>query len=136
MKFDLAKVSLALMSAVFILGCQDQGSGVVGPDGLSPQFAKKDKNCVTPPLHKSCKDEDPPLPSDDATYTATFQTLENCDGAVGPPCDVTGTTDNLFPPQGGKELMLSDHRFPVLLTRTDFLQTAVGYSGDDLRGDI
>ena len=40
MKSDLTKVSLALLSAVFILGCQDLGTGAVGPDGLEPQFAK------------------------------------------------------------------------------------------------
>ena len=39
MKFDLTKVSLALVSLVFILGCQDQALGPVGPDG--PQFDKK-----------------------------------------------------------------------------------------------
>ena len=38
MKCNLTKVSLALVSAVFILGCQDLGSGPVGPDG--PQFNK------------------------------------------------------------------------------------------------
>ena len=32
MKSDLVKVSLALLSVVFILGCQDVGSGPVGPD--------------------------------------------------------------------------------------------------------
>ncbi len=36
MRSDLVKLSLALLSAVFILGCQDIGSGPVGPDG--PQF--------------------------------------------------------------------------------------------------
>ena len=43
MKSNLTKLSLALLSAVFILGCQDVGTG---PDGLVPQFAKgggKDK---------------------------------------------------------------------------------------------
>ena len=43
MKSNLTKVSLALVSAVFLLGCQDQGSGPVGPDGLGPQFAKGGK---------------------------------------------------------------------------------------------
>ena len=38
MKAHLTKVSLALLSAVFIFGCQDLGSGPVGPDG--PQFDK------------------------------------------------------------------------------------------------
>ena len=39
-KSDLTKLSLALLSAVFILGCQDLGTGVVEADGLEPQFAK------------------------------------------------------------------------------------------------
>ncbi len=47
MKSNLMKVSLALLSAVFVLGCQDLGS--VGPDGLVPQFAKK---CDSPPCEK------------------------------------------------------------------------------------
>ncbi len=37
MKSKYVKVSLALLSAVFILGCQELGSGPVGPDGLVPQ---------------------------------------------------------------------------------------------------
>ena len=41
MKAHLAKVSLALLSAVFLLGCQEQGSEPVGPEGLGPQFAAK-----------------------------------------------------------------------------------------------
>ena len=41
MKSDLVKVSLALLSAVFVLGCQDVGWGPVGPDG--PQFDKRGK---------------------------------------------------------------------------------------------
>ena len=36
MKVHLTKVSLALLSTVFLLGCQEQGSGPVGPEG--PQF--------------------------------------------------------------------------------------------------
>ncbi len=48
MKFNLTKISIALLSAVFILGCQDQGSGPVGPDGLVPQFDRKsdDQFCL------------------------------------------------------------------------------------------
>ena len=38
MKAHLTKVSLALLSTVFLLGCQDLGSGAVGPEG--PQFNK------------------------------------------------------------------------------------------------
>ena len=57
MKSYLAKVSLALLSAGFLLGCQDQGSGPVGPEGLGPEFAKV-KNCDPPNPHPSCKDGD------------------------------------------------------------------------------
>ncbi len=41
MKAHLTKVSLALLSTVFLLGCQEQGSGPVGPDGLGPEFGHK-----------------------------------------------------------------------------------------------
>ena len=44
MKSHLTKVCLALLSAVFILGCQDLGSGPVGPEGVVPQFNKPNKN--------------------------------------------------------------------------------------------
>ncbi len=53
MKSHLAKVSLAVLSTVFLLGCQEQGSGPVGLEGLGPEFAKPDA-C---PGHPSCKDE-------------------------------------------------------------------------------
>lgn len=56
MKTHLAKVSLALLSAALVLGCQDQGSGTVGPDGLGPQFAKK--SCDDNPNQGSCKGEE------------------------------------------------------------------------------
>ena len=59
MKSNLAKVSLALLSAVFILGCQDVGTGVVASDGLVPQFAKPD--CGTTATHASCKPPDEPI---------------------------------------------------------------------------
>ncbi len=41
MKAHLTKVSLALLSTVFLLGCQDLGSGPVGPEGLGPEFTHK-----------------------------------------------------------------------------------------------
>ena len=41
MKAHLTKISLALLSTVFLLGCQEQGSGAVGPDGLGPEFTHK-----------------------------------------------------------------------------------------------
>ena len=40
MKAHLTKVSLALLSAAFLLGCQEQGSEPVGPEGLEIQAAK------------------------------------------------------------------------------------------------
>jgi len=42
MKAHLAKLSLALLSVAFLLGCQEQGSGPVGPEG--PQFDKPDND--------------------------------------------------------------------------------------------
>ena len=44
MKAHLAKLSLALLSTVFLLGCQDMGSEPVGPEGLGPEFNKPDVN--------------------------------------------------------------------------------------------
>ena len=41
MKAHLTKVSLALLSAAFLLGCQEQGSEPVGPDGLEIQAARR-----------------------------------------------------------------------------------------------
>ena len=40
MRVRLTRVSLALLSATFLLGCQDLGTGVEAPDGLVPQFGK------------------------------------------------------------------------------------------------
>ncbi len=40
MKAHLTKVSLALLSTVFLLGCQEQGSGPVGPEGVEIQAKK------------------------------------------------------------------------------------------------
>ena len=41
MKAHLAKVSLALLSTVFLLGCQEQASSPVEPDGVAPLFGAK-----------------------------------------------------------------------------------------------
>ena len=38
MKAHLAKLSLALLSTVFLLGCQEQASSPVEPDGVAPLF--------------------------------------------------------------------------------------------------
>ena len=44
MKAHLTKLSLALLSAGFLFGCQEQGSGPVGPEG--PQFTHNDPGKV------------------------------------------------------------------------------------------
>ncbi len=41
MNAHLAKLSLALLSAVFLLGCQEQGSSPVGLEGLGPELDKR-----------------------------------------------------------------------------------------------
>ena len=69
MKAHLAKLSLALLSTVFLLGCQDLGSEPVGPEGLGPEF-KNVKNC-DPDLgevHPSCK----PAEDGDPRFTVTM----------------------------------------------------------------
>ena len=77
MKAHLAKVSLALLSAAFLLGCQEQGSEPVGPEGLAPQFAK-DKACPDSG-HPSCK----PAEDDDKTVTVTLSGgMETSDGGL------------------------------------------------------
>ena len=53
MKAHLTKVSLALLSTVFLLGCQDLGSEPVGPEGLGPEFAAK--TCDENPKQGKCK---------------------------------------------------------------------------------
>ena len=45
MKAHLAKLSLALLSTVFLLGCQDMGSSPVGPEGLGPEFHARHGEC-------------------------------------------------------------------------------------------
>ena len=41
MKRHVLGVPLALLSAALLLGCQEQGSSPVGPEGLGPQFGHK-----------------------------------------------------------------------------------------------
>ncbi len=56
MKAHLTKVSLALLSTVFLLGCQEQGAGPMGPEG--PLFDKPNKgDCGQ--VHCHDDDEDP-----------------------------------------------------------------------------
>ncbi len=59
----------ALLGVALVLGCQDLGSGPVGPDGLEPQFAKKD--CTAEPTHPGCKDDDGGGEGGDPSYTVT-----------------------------------------------------------------
>ena len=69
MKAHLAKVSLALLSTVFLFGCQERGSSPVGPEGLGPEFAKV-KNCdpTKGKVHPSCN----PPEEDGQTVTVTL----------------------------------------------------------------
>ncbi len=58
MKAHLAKLSLALLSAVFLLGCQERGSGPVGLEGLGPEFDKPLDNCDFPDAKGHCHNGD------------------------------------------------------------------------------
>ena len=80
MKAHLTKVSLALLSAAFLLGCQEQGSEPVGPEG--PQFNKPDAEG-----HNHDKDDDGgggPQPA----------TLDLASGMLTTGLDVTVKRDN------------------------------------------
>ena len=78
MKAHLAKVSLALLSTVFLLGCQDMGSEPVGP---GPEFDKPGNVCEA-----HCHDDDAVDP-DPITLT-----LANGMQATDLPVDVTKDT--------------------------------------------
>ena len=93
MKAHLAKVSLALVSAVFILGCQDLGSGPVGPEG--PQFDKEvDGEHGTIKPHGGDKGNE-----ETATFTATFTLAGDSDDNQLP-----ANLQTAFPgPQDGKQ---------------------------------
>ena len=79
MKSDLTKVSIALLCAVSILGCQDLGP--VGPDGLVPQFTHRPGTCKG--HHKNDPGCEPDPPADRPLYTVTMA------GGLG---DFSGTT--------------------------------------------
>ena len=92
MKTQSLTMGLAFLVAAFMWGCQEQGSGPVGPDGLRPQFDKavNDPECPVPLTEKGhCHDEDGVLV---ATFTAKF---------TG---DVTAEVV-LAGPQGNKKLL-------------------------------
>lgn len=57
MKTHLTKVSLALLAAAFLLGCQERGSEPVGPEGVGPQFAEGGGQLFA---RKLCDDGNPP----------------------------------------------------------------------------
>ena len=69
MKAHLAKVSLALLSTVFLLGCQEQGSEPVGPE-----FDKKGTgDCADKPHNVHCHgDDDGGGGKVTGTFTAAF----------------------------------------------------------------
>ena len=75
MKAHLTKVSLALLSTVFLFGCQNLGSGPVGPVG--PQFDMRDAETETSCgllvgkvfRNSHCHDGEEPTPA--ATYSIT-----------------------------------------------------------------
>ncbi len=54
MRTQRVVLPLALLSAAFMLACQDQGLEPMGLDGIAPQFAKK--TCEENPNQGSCKD--------------------------------------------------------------------------------
>ncbi len=54
MKTHALTMSIAVLAAGFLGGCEEQGSGPVGPEGVAPQFAKK--SCAENSNQGSCKD--------------------------------------------------------------------------------
>jgi hypothetical protein len=94
MKSSLTKVSLALLSTVFLLGCQEQGSGVVGLDGTGIQAAKRGK--PGKPGGGGGDDGNPVTPA-----TITFR---NCLGLALPDClgadKIRSDTEGIYADQG------------------------------------
>jgi len=80
--------------------------------------------------------EEPPRPGDDATFTANFLALDDCDGggAGTAACDVTGVATPLSGPHSGKQNIGGGgvNRPKITLTFSNFLQTSNGeYTGDE-----
>ncbi len=121
-KAHLAKVSLALLSAAFLLGCQEQGSELVGPE--SPQFHGGAGNCNG--HHKN--DQGCPGTTDpdggDLMFDVTIRTVE---GPVW-----TGDPPPRVPDVGSSWLHLSDQghgtrgraKYPGAFRTMIFLQPA------------
>ena len=73
MKSNLTKVSVALLSAIFILGCQDQGSSPVGPEAPVRLFDKKGRGpCAPPEEQVHCHGDDDGGGKVTGTFTAAF----------------------------------------------------------------
>ena len=106
MKAHLTKLSLALLSTVFLLGCQDLGSEPVGPEG--PQFDKKDSGNCAVPVKGHCHGDDelnPEGPDVDVTLTVGIM-------SVGPQRATLGTDG------GTLNVFIDDRRFKATLNLT------------------
>ena len=103
MKAHLAKVSLALLSTVFLLGCQDMGSEPVGP---GPEFDKPGSVCEA-----HCHDDDAVDPEQ------AMLTLADGMDATAFPVDVSKDTR--------KTLKVSNHDFTKPTIAMDFAVVVV-----------
>ena len=118
MKSHLTKVSLALLSAAFLLGCQEQGSEPVGPEGLGPEFKL---DCDLKPADHPCHGGSNGGENEDATFTAiiTGDVKSVEDILLGPP---TGRKKNLLTltgMPGGPAAVLAELDLPFLQGVTD-----------------
>ncbi len=129
MKPHLAKVSLALLSTVFLLGCQEQGSGPSGPEG--PQFDKKGEGDCGPMGHDfHCHEGSKEETKDINTFTAIFQvdvtggagTIDTEIGERGALSGPSSSGDGIF--GGGTNPPKSPE--PIVLTFNDFLHSVDG----------
>ena len=94
MKSDLLKLSIALLSAAFILGCQDVGTG---PDGLVPQFNRKgaivQEDCPVQMRQGHCHVAEDPVP----TPAAAFVKISHTTG------DIATIPEDIFTGSGRKD---------------------------------
>ena len=101
MKAHLTKVSLALLSAVFLLGCQEQASSPVGLEGLGPEFNKPTPEGV----HNHGDELNPEGADVDVTLTVGIT-------SVGPQRATLGTDG------GTLNVFIDGHRFKAALNLT------------------
>ena len=112
-----------LLGAAFLLGCQEQASSPVAPDG--PQFDQPGSVCLG---HCAHNDED-----DEARFSVELLVLddvgEDCDlsGAVNP-CDVTGG-GFLLGPHGKKKSLQQEHGVNLALVLSSSFQANVTGDG-------